>query len=109
MMEMGPSVMTPEPVPSLTTVPLSLEETVEPSPPRTVEPDARDCRNRGGSCGLGGGLGGGRSCGSLLLRGAAGAQGERGRSDESGGCQDASCDDHEPNRTGKNEGRTLFW
>ena len=42
MMEMGPSVMTPEPVPSLTTVPLSLEETAEPSPPRTVEPDTRD-------------------------------------------------------------------
>ena len=40
---------------------------------------ARDSRNRGGSCGLGGGsrggLGGGRSRGSLGLRGAAGAQG----------------------------------
>ena len=73
---------------------------------------ARDSRNRGGSCGLGGGgrggLGGGHSRGSLGLRGAAGAQGERGRSDESGGCQGASCDDHEPNRTGKYEGRTLF-
>lgn len=42
------------------------------------------------------------------IRGAAGAQRERGRSDESGGCQDASCDDNEPNRTGKYEGRTLF-
>ena len=34
--------------------------------------------------------------------------GWRGRSDESGDCQGVSCDDHEPNRTGKYEGRILF-
>ena len=35
-------MIVPPPWPSLTTVPLSEEETTEPSPPKTVEPDTRE-------------------------------------------------------------------